>query len=325
MANHFGSINLLSNGNKLELYAAPTLAANYSIGLPPTAPNNGQTIKFNSVTGLFEWDDLAQEVNIDLGITAPNEFNITGSPYIGGSSTIAFNWVNQTQNRVFASPNGVLGVPSFRSLVDADLPSIISASKINGLLSFQNIPGGTNATQFQINAGNSGIILKNETGLKVLNNDLSLADLYCATLHVLNGIDQSNVTTVNLGDSILQLVSGFTTGVPSVNAGFTVRRGSSVNATLQWNETNDLFEAGTNDNLKIVARKSYVEITNASLTSGDYVFNHNLKERYPVIQVVDNLNRSVGVNVTFNTINSCTIHLNRLAPITGTYYITAIG
>lgn len=57
-----------------------------------------------------------------VGLTLPNIFSVAGSP-ITSSGTITATLASQTGNRVFASPNGSSGTPSFRSLVAGDLPT----------------------------------------------------------------------------------------------------------------------------------------------------------------------------------------------------------
>ena len=49
-------------------------------------------------------------------------------------------------------------------------------------------------------------------------------------------------TTVALGDNIIVLNKG-ETGSPTMNAGLEIERGTSDNATFQWNETDDQWEA----------------------------------------------------------------------------------
>lgn len=326
MSNRFGNVNLISSGSQLELYCAPGMSAPYSIAFPNAAPGNNQTWRYNASTQQFEWVNLAQDIS--LGLNAPNaEFQVTGSPYGGGTGTITIVWNNQTQNLFLASPNGVTGKPSFRAIVEADLPASISASRINGLLNKANIPSGTNATSFQIDSANAGVVLKNDVGsLKVYNSDqTALTDIYCNKLFVLNGVDQSDVTTVNLGDSVLLLNANFTTGTPIANSGFSVRRGSAVNATLQWNEASDTFEFGTDDNLKTGVRKSIALVTNTDLVTGVYTFNHNLREQYPIVEIIDNTNRKIGLDVTFVNVNTCTVNFARLTPLTGTWKIIAEG
>lgn len=57
-----------------------------------------------------------------VDLVLPGIFTVTGSP-ITSSGTITATLNNQTGNKVFASPNGSTGTPTFRSLVNADLPN----------------------------------------------------------------------------------------------------------------------------------------------------------------------------------------------------------
>lgn len=56
-----------------------------------------------------------------VGLTAPAEFNVTGSP-VTASGTLALAWVSGAANRVLATPDGSAGLPTFRALVAADIP-----------------------------------------------------------------------------------------------------------------------------------------------------------------------------------------------------------
>lgn len=64
-----------------------------------------------------------------VGLALPSSiFNVTGSP-VTTNGTLTGSLKNQTQNQVFAAPDGADGVPVFRLLVAADLPNL-PASKI---------------------------------------------------------------------------------------------------------------------------------------------------------------------------------------------------
>lgn len=58
-----------------------------------------------------------------VGLSAPSEFNVTGSP-VTGTGTLTFTKANQNPHLVYAGPGGGSspGVPTFRSLVGTDLP-----------------------------------------------------------------------------------------------------------------------------------------------------------------------------------------------------------
>jgi len=69
-----------------------------------------------------------------VALTTPAEFSVSGSP-ITTSGTLAISKAAQSGNTVWASPsNGSSGVPSFRNLIGADLPSP-GASTLGGVKS----------------------------------------------------------------------------------------------------------------------------------------------------------------------------------------------
>lgn len=102
-----------------------------------------------------------------LSLSAPAIFNVSGSPVINaGTFTVTF--VNQSGNTVLASPNGSTGVPSFRSLVPADIPTLnqnttgVATTAINisgGSIGGIPYQSGTSTTVI-LAAGTSGQILK---------------------------------------------------------------------------------------------------------------------------------------------------------------------
>ncbi len=58
-----------------------------------------------------------------VGLTLPAEFSVSGSPVLA-SGTISATWVTVSPNLLFAGPSGgAAAVPTFRTLVLADLPS----------------------------------------------------------------------------------------------------------------------------------------------------------------------------------------------------------
>ena len=56
-----------------------------------------------------------------VGLAAPVEFTIAGSP-VSGAGTLTFAKASQTANQFYAAPNGASGVPVFRAMVAADVP-----------------------------------------------------------------------------------------------------------------------------------------------------------------------------------------------------------
>jgi len=57
-----------------------------------------------------------------VGLSLPGEFTVTNSP-VTTTGTLTGAWASQTANKVFASPNGSTGTPTFRALASADIPN----------------------------------------------------------------------------------------------------------------------------------------------------------------------------------------------------------
>ena len=64
-----------------------------------------------------------------VGLSLPSEFTISGSP-VTTSGSLTGQLADQTQNLVFASPDGLTGTPGFRAMVDNDIPDTISLTNI---------------------------------------------------------------------------------------------------------------------------------------------------------------------------------------------------
>lgn len=73
-----------------------------------------------------------------VAMTVPSFLSVSGSP-ITSSGTLALSLASQTQNLVFASPNGSSGAPTFRALVGSDLPTLSLTSDVTGTSSGASI------------------------------------------------------------------------------------------------------------------------------------------------------------------------------------------
>ena len=58
-----------------------------------------------------------------VALSAPAEFSVSGSP-VTASGTLTFAKASQTANYFWAAPNGAGGVPTFRAIVAADIPTL---------------------------------------------------------------------------------------------------------------------------------------------------------------------------------------------------------
>lgn len=96
-------------------------------GERPVSATNG-ILRYNSTTQTFEgyansvWGAITTGTGVtSVGLVMPSDFTVTNSP-VTSAGDLTAAWASQTTNKVFAAPNGSTGTPTFRALVNADLP-----------------------------------------------------------------------------------------------------------------------------------------------------------------------------------------------------------
>ena len=94
----------------------------------PAIPNNGE-LRYNTTTATFEgyanntWGAITTGTGVtSVGLVMPSDFTVTNSP-VTSTGDLTATWASQTANYMLASPNGSAGTPSFRAMVNADLPA----------------------------------------------------------------------------------------------------------------------------------------------------------------------------------------------------------
>lgn len=88
---------------------------------------------YGRVTGVASGSVVGTGTVTSVGISPPSQFTFSGPVTTTGN--LSFAWAsNPNPNFVFATPDGVAGIPQFRGLVEADIPNL-SLSKISGLQS----------------------------------------------------------------------------------------------------------------------------------------------------------------------------------------------
>lgn len=90
----------------------------------PNCVSGTTALAYTAATNTFSCQSLSVGSGTVTSVTVslPAIFSVSGSP-ITTSGTIAASLASQLQNLVWASPNGSSGAPTFRSLVNADLPT----------------------------------------------------------------------------------------------------------------------------------------------------------------------------------------------------------
>lgn len=89
--------------------------------LPSQATHAGKCLSTDGSNTSWATVGTGSVTSVDLAV--PAEFSLSGNP-ITTSGTITISKASQLQNLFYASPNGSSGVPTFRSIVAADVPTL---------------------------------------------------------------------------------------------------------------------------------------------------------------------------------------------------------
>lgn len=89
------------------------------------------------------WVDCFQDPGgtvTSVGLSFSSIFSVSGSP-VTTSGTLTATPVDQIKNTVFAGPETIDGVPSFRTLIESDIPALSAAKVTSGQFDSGRIPG----------------------------------------------------------------------------------------------------------------------------------------------------------------------------------------
>lgn len=101
------------------------------IANPPAKSSETACLWRDSTTGMVATGACPTGTVSSVGLSLPGIFSVSGSP-VTTSGTLTASLVSQTQNLVWASPNGSSGAPTFRALADADVPDNLTLGTVSG-------------------------------------------------------------------------------------------------------------------------------------------------------------------------------------------------
>lgn len=141
-----GTTGITFSGGNLNLGAHQILntrLTNFANGVTPATPSVGSTTLFvdSSDGHTKQINDAGMVIDLtatgsgtvtSVSMTVPGFLSVTGSP-VTTSGTLAVTLANQTASTVFAGPvSGGAAAPTFRALVDTDIPASLSATTFTG-------------------------------------------------------------------------------------------------------------------------------------------------------------------------------------------------
>ncbi|MDD5509166.1 MAG: hypothetical protein PHD25_12715, partial [Bacteroidales bacterium] len=117
-----------------------------TVRLPSLSSATSSNTLYVQANGLITKGAATSGTVTNVAMTVPeSELGVSGTP-ITTAGTLALSWDTQTINKVFASPNSSTGVPTFRALVDNDIPNDITCSNYEPLLTKYTLSLGTGLT-----------------------------------------------------------------------------------------------------------------------------------------------------------------------------------
>jgi len=266
--------------------ATTASAALTNLGAYPSSNPSGYTSNTGTVTSVSGTGTVS-------GLSLSGAVTTSGNITLGGTLSVTpSNFASQTANYILAAPNGVAGVPTFRALVAADIPTLNqnttgTASNVTGTVAIAN--GGTGATTRQnamdalAGATTSGQYLRGN-GTDVVMSAIQAADVptlnqnttgtaanVTGTVAIANGGTGSTTAAgalTNLGAYAASNPSGYTSNtgtVTSITAG-TGLSGGTITTTGTIALANTTVTAGsyTTANFTVDAQGRITAASNGS-------------------------------------------------------------
>jgi hypothetical protein len=147
----------LINQNTSTFFAAPigiagtpTFRSITLLDLPSNVATNTSFTAGNGISIVSGMINATSTATVSLvNLSLPTFlFTTSGNP-ITSSGTLTATLVNQSANTIFAGPDGVIGSPTFRTLVALDIPNLDTSKFTTGLLTI--VRGGTNSASALFN------------------------------------------------------------------------------------------------------------------------------------------------------------------------------
>ena len=233
--NKIAAVRQMNAINASNLTTPAGIGAEADLGKPAV---NGYVLS-STVLGVRSWVPMSggsggSGTVTDVGLTVPSIFTSGANVTTAGSLSFTLN--SQPANLVLASPNGAAGVPSFRSIVVADISNLGSWVGSASIATLGTITAGVwNGTAVDVAYGGTGKSAWTQYGLVVASATTTLASLALGTAGqvLVSGADAGLPTWQDVATIAAPAVTGAepALGNPSVNSQVLA---SNTDGTRSW-------------------------------------------------------------------------------------------
>lgn len=256
----------INNGTAVVQVGAGNLSGLGDVAI--TTPTNGQALTYNSTTSKWQNSTAGTGTVTSVGgtgtvsgLSLSGTVTTSGNLTLGGTLAVTpSNFASQTANTVLAAPNGTAGVPTFRAIVAADIPTLNqnttgTAANVTGTVAVAN--GGTGATTAAAARTNLGATtlggnlytLANVAAIAFprFNADNTVSSLDAASFRTAIGAGTSSTTGTVTSVGGTGTVSGLTlTGTVTTSGNLTLGGTLAVTPSNFASQTANTFLAAPN-------------------------------------------------------------------------------
>ena len=279
----------------------------YTAGMALSVPWSGVTGKPSSYTPSTHTHD-DRYLQLSGGILKGNVELDQSSTYSIGSEdkklkALYADEVHISQNTLYINETPVLGTESDTITVKADTDqsvlmktSGIGVSQITSEKGVDVVTKGNNSSvTLTADGTNSSINLSATKNINITSENISIdGNTTVKNLNVTGTTTTVNSANLSVKDNIIEINSGETgNGVSKGSAGIKVNRGDELPYLIEFDETEDMFKVGMQDNLETIASQNYVnDIANSK---SDIAHTHD--DRYYTESEIDSKVNTINTNI----------------------------